>query len=370
MRLAINGWRLCGPRTGVARYLLNVVRHWTPEASRVFGEITLYTPRPLDARYAPLPANIRQRVLGPDLPMLVWENLRLGPACDADVLFCPSFSRPLWTRSRTVVATHDQIYHVRPDVFPASVRVFYRRLYDWSDRHSAAITTLGEAVKQEIVRYTRVPPQRVHVIYPAPAELFGPVADQGSVAATRQRYSGDAPFFVFVGKMTGRRSLPCLLEAFATFKRRSGLPHRLVLVGLNPAGLDLASMANSLGIAGDVVLKGFVEDEELNLVYNAAEALVMPSIYETTSLPLMEAQACGLPAICIGTAGLAELTNHTAVHLPVMEPEPLADAMLRVASDPALRQELSRRGLENSRRFSWRRCSAETMAVLESVAAA
>ena len=70
MRLGINGWRLCGPRTGVARYLLNVIRHWTPDATGVFREITIYTPRPLDRRHAPLPSNIRERVVGPNLPPL------------------------------------------------------------------------------------------------------------------------------------------------------------------------------------------------------------------------------------------------------------------------------------------------------------
>jgi glycosyltransferase involved in cell wall biosynthesis len=371
MRLGINGWRLCGPRTGVARYLLNVIRHWTPEATSVFREITIYTPRPLDRRHAPLPPNIRERVLSPQLPMLLWENARLAAVCRDDVLFCPSYSRPLVSLARTVVATHDVIYHVRPDLFPRSVRLFYRRLYDWSDRHATSITTLGETVKREIVQYCRVPAAKIHAIYPAPAESFGPAADRAAVDAARRRYTGaDAPFFVFVGKMTGRRSLRCLVEAFALFKQRTGAPHTLVLVGLNPAGLDLTSLAAQLGVAAHVILTGFVEDEDLNLIYNAAETLVMPSVYETTSLPVMEAQACGLPVICIETAGLAEITGDTALRVSTMKPWTLADAMTRVAGDPALRRELSRKGLENAQRFSWRRCSAETMTVLESAARA
>jgi glycosyltransferase involved in cell wall biosynthesis len=371
MRLGINGWRLCGPRTGVARYLLNVIRHWTPEATSVFREITIYTPRALDRGHAPLPANIRERIIGPHLPMLVWENTRLAAVCRDEVLFCPSYSRPIVSRSRTVVATHDVIYHVRPDLFPRSVRVFYRRLYDWSDRHATSITTLGETVKREISQYCGVPPAKIHAIYPAPDASFAPVSDQTAVAAARRRLTrGDAPFFLFVGKMTGRRSLTCLIEAFALFKQRTGARHCLVLVGLNPAGLDLMSLAARLGVADHVVLTGFIEDDDLNLIYSAAETLVMPSVYETTSLPVMEAQACGLPVICIETSGLAEITGDSAVRVSTMEPAVLADAMTRVAGDPELRRELSRKGLENARRFSWRRCSAETMRVLEAAASA
>lgn len=369
MRLGINGWRLCAPHTGVARYLLNVVRHWTPDATSRFTQITIYTPRAIDRRVVPLPDNIRECVLGPAWPMLVWENLRLGPVSRDDVLFCPSYSRPIVARGRTVVATHDVIYHVRPELFSASVRIFYRRLYDWSDRHATAITTLGEAVKREIVEHCGVPPARIHAIHPAPAEIFRPVHDAAALAAARARRVGsDAPFFLFVGKMTGRRSLTRLLEAFALFKQRTGLPHRLVLVGLNPAGVDLDGQGRRLGIAADVVCTGYIDDEELNLLYNSAESFVMPSVYETTSLPIMEAQAAGLPVIGLDTEGLRELTADTALQIPAMEPEALCDAMIRMAREPELRRDLSIRGMQNARRFSWRRCSAETMAVLERAA--
>src|SRR3954452_23475624 len=102
MRLGINGWRLCAPHTGVARYLLNVIRYWTPESTSRFGEITVYTPRPLDRRLVPLPPNIRERVLAPFWPMLVWENLRLGPARGDDVLFLPPYLPPLGPRGAAV----------------------------------------------------------------------------------------------------------------------------------------------------------------------------------------------------------------------------------------------------------------------------
>jgi len=369
MKLGINGWRLCAPHTGVARYLLNVIRHWTAESSSRFSEITIYTPRPLDRALVPLPPNIRERVLGPNWPMLVWENLRLGPAADDDVLFCPSFSRPLVARGRTVVATHDVVYHVRPELFPSSVRLFYRRLYDWSDRHAALVITDGEAVKRDIVEHCGIAAEKVRVTYLAPADCFVPLADRAEAEPARLRFVGaDVPFFLFVGKMSGRRSLPPLLEGFAEFKRGTGLPHRLLLVGLNPHQLDLGALTGRLGIDDSVRYSGFVDDDDLNRLYNAAEAFVMPSVYETTSLPVMEAQATGAPVICIDSAGLREITDGAALMIARLEPALLAEAMARLAGDAGLRERLRRDGLVSARRFSWRRCAAETMAVLEAAA--
>lgn len=366
LRLGINGWRLCAPHTGVARYLLNVIRYWTPDATSRFDEITIYTPRPLDRRLVVLPPNIRERVLGPPWPMLVWENLRLGPVATDDVLLCPSFSRPLVARGRTVVATHDVIYHVRPELFPASVRLFYRRLYDWSDRHAALVITDGEAVKREIVEHCGIPGERVRVTYLAPADCFVPLADRRQAEPARLTFVGaDVPFFLFVGKMSGRRSLPPLVEAFAQFKRRTGLPHRLLLVGLNPRQLDLGALTSRLGIEDAVRYTGYIGDEDLNRLYNAATAFVMPSVYETTSLPVMEAQATGAPVICIDSEGMREITQGAAIMIARLDAALLADAMVRLANEPSLAERLRREGLQSAARFSWARCAAETMAVLE-----
>ncbi len=72
MKLGINGWRIHGQRTGVGRYLLNIVKNWTPEmVGGRFDEINFYTPKPIDRREIPLPSNIVERVLSPDMKMLV-----------------------------------------------------------------------------------------------------------------------------------------------------------------------------------------------------------------------------------------------------------------------------------------------------------
>ena len=368
MRLGINGWRLCHERTGVARYLQNVLAHWPARSSTRFSTVTLYTPKPIDRAYMALPGGIAERVLPSDSPMLVWENTRLAAACTDDVLFCPSFSRPVVCRSRTVVATHDMVYHVRPEMFPLSVRLFYRRLYDWSDRHAALVITDGEAVKREIVEYCRVPSSRVRVTYLAPAGCFRAMRGSDATTAAHRFLGSDRPFMLFVGKVTGRRSLPALLEAFAHFRRTTGLPHRLALVGLNPRRVDLRRQATTLGIDDAINWCGFVKDDDLNHLYNAAESFVMPSVYETTSLPVMEAQATGLPVICIDTPGMQEITGGAACLIPSLEPVLLAEAMATLARDGGLREDLSRRGLQNAARFSWSRCATETVAVLEEAA--
>lgn len=369
LRLGINGWRIHGQRTGVGRYLLNVVRHWTREAVRDrFAEVTIYTARPLDRGEAPLPDNVREVVLRSDHPMLVWENLRLGPAAGDDVLFCPSYSRPLRARGRTVVATADAVSVLHPELFPPAVRLFYNPLYGWSARHATRVVAATEASRQDIARGWGVPLEKIRAVPLAPAEVFRPSDDRAAAAQARARHvGGDEPFFLFVGKLSGRRSLPPLLEAFAEL-RRAGSRHKLLLVGLNPRQLDLGRITSELGVADHVKHAGYVSDAELAALYNAAEAFVMPSVYETVSLPVMEAQASGTPVICIDTPGMREVTGAAALLVPRLAKQPLVEAMATLAADPERRRRLAADGLVNSRRYSWRRCAAETLETLHEAA--
>lgn len=367
MKLGINGWRIHGQRTGVGRYLLNIVKHWTPEmVGGQFDEINFYTPKPIDHSEIPLPENFNVRVLSPDTKMLVWENLRLGLAADDDVVFHPSFSRPFVARGKTVVSLHEASQYLYPELFPKTVPLFYNRLYAWSGRHATLVIVGSEDSKKDIARFCGVPLSRIRVAYMAPAEFFKAVKKDSQIDAVRERHIGSAntPFFLTVGKMSGRRNFPRLLEAFAEFKRRTSLPHKLLMVGLNIHHIDIAGLIKKLGITGDALNPGYISDDELNLIYNAAEAFISPSVYETICLPVMEAQAAGLPVICIDTPGMRETTGDAALLISKLEIEELVEAMSRIAEDADLRRELSETGLNYSKRFSWQKCAADVLAAL------
>lgn len=365
MQLGINGWRIHGQRTGVGRYLYNVVRHWDADSLRRHGfdAARLYTPAPFDD----LPAGhaLEMRVLLPQARMLVWENLRFGPAATEDVLFCPSYSRPVVARGRTVVALHDAIPALHPEFNPRWSNGFYSRLYSWSGHHSALVLALSEASRQDIHRAWAIPLDKIRVVHHAADDCFFPLRDRAPLSQDRIRLLGDdAPYFLFVGKMTGRRSIPLLLEAFAEFVRATGLPHFLVLAGKKPTHFDLDAEIRRHRIENRVRQTGFVSDSDLNLMYNFAEAMVMPSRYEIGSLPVMEAQRAGAPVICLDSAGMREVAGGVARMVTTMESSLLAQAMRDIAMQPALRQELREGGLEHAKKFSWRKTAQLTLAVL------
>jgi glycosyltransferase involved in cell wall biosynthesis len=367
--LGVNAWRIRGQRTGVGRYLLNVLSHWTEQAlGGRFRTVNVYAPAPLDPADVELPAPLHERTIGPAWRLLLWENLRLGPTADDDVLFCPSFTRPLVSRGKTVVTTHEATLHVHPELYPRSARVFYDRLYRWSARHATLVISDSEAAGRDVAGAYGVDADRIRVIPLAPAPIFQPRPDDPRVQEVGRRYAGGSPFLLFVGKLTGRRNVPMLIEAMAELRRRAGPDHRLVLVGLNTTDLDVPGLAARLGAGEAVAHHEYVSDQDLALLYNAATAFVMPSIYETVSLPVMEAQASGTPVITADVPGLREATGAEAILTRPSDLKELVSAMERLAADDALRRELAARGLEHARRFSWERSSAATLDVLAEAA--
>ena len=344
--LGINGWRIHGRRTGVFRYLYNVVRHWTPDvvAGR-FDPIHFYTPRSLDGLPGvALPAGIRSRVIGPSWRMVPWENLRLAPAAGEDVTWHPSYSRPLFARGATVVTVHDAIHEARPELFPGAASHFYKHLYRAGARRATLVITNSESGKRDIVRHMGVEESKVRVVLLAPAEGFRESpADPALLAAVRRHVGADVPFFLFVGKLSGRRSIPLLLEGFATFRERTRLPHRLALVGANVQGLDVEGMLRRWRIRDAVSYPLQVDDADLNALYHRATALVSPGSRETMCLPVMGAQAAGAPVICADPEGTLEFTGGHALGLTEPTPAALADALARMAGDEALRRDLSER---------------------------
>lgn len=368
LTLGVSGWRLHGQRTGVGRYLLSIIESLSADVlTGEFSDVNVYTQSRLAAAEVRLPDHVNNIVLESRLPMLPWDNLRLAPSATDAVVLYPSFSRPLIARGATVVVTHDAHVKVVPEMYRRRDRIAYGPLYGWSARKATIVVTTSEATKWDIVREWDVDPAKIRVTYMAASAEFRPLDGLDQHSARAEMLGEATPYFMFVGKISGRRNIPELLKALAEFRRR-GHPHNLLLVGPDYAVDAVRALARTLDVTRYVLTKSFVSDTELNRLYNCADAFIMPSAYENGSLPVFEAQATGTPVISVATEGTREITGDTALLIPQLRVAELVAAMERLATDRDLRNELSRAGLENSRRFSWKRCATETVAACREAA--
>jgi glycosyltransferase involved in cell wall biosynthesis len=168
-----------------------------------------------------------------------------------------------------------------------------------------------------------------------------------------------------------RRNIPILIEAFATVKRRTKLPHALLLVGPNHVGVPLDDLIARHGVTGDVIQTDgkFASHLEVPPIYASADLYVNASSYEGFSMTLVEALSCGTPVVTVNRAALAEIAAGAAEFVEEPTPDALADAIERVLTDQALSRSLGDRGYRRADAFRWNVTARQTLDVLRRVAA-
>ena len=367
MNLDVNGLRLVGRRFGVGRYIEYLLRHWQ-SLEPPFDRLQLFTPRELDEPIE-LPSFVSHRI-DPARSNGYWEQAILARRHRAaDLLFCPSYVAPLAARGKVVV-THLGSYEALPSAFPLRDRIKTRFLYQASARRADLVITVSESSKRDIVSFYGVSPEKVVVIPLGVDPGFRPLDDPERAASTRFASLGvDRPLVLFVGKLTRRRNIPQLVEAFARLKQTHGLSHALLLVGANTAGHDLRRLAAAADIEADVFHREFASHDELVDLYNASDLFVYPSSYEGFGIPVLEAMACGIPVVTLANSAFLEFADgaHLCRDASVGE---LSAGMGAVLGSQSLRLRLRERGLARSRDFLWGDIARRTMETLVTVATA
>jgi len=292
-----------------------------------------------------------------------------------DLLFVPSHVLPLLHPHRSVVTVHDLGFLYHPEAHTLSQNLYLR----WSTRHNARAATRiladSQATRRDLVRYYPIPDSKIAVVYPGRDETLAPVTDPALLSDVRARYGLAGPFLLYVGTLHPRKNLVRLVQAFGSLLRSStdGARSPMAELQLVLAGQkgwlydDILDQVRRLGLSDRVVLTGYVPDDDLPALLSGALAFVFPSLYEGFGLPLLEAMACGTPIICSNAASLPEVAGDAALLVDPTDTDALAEALARLVADEGLRRELVDRGFRQMRRFSWRRCAEETLAILEEV---
>ena len=184
----------------------------------------------------------------------------------------------------------------------------------------------------------------------------------------RRVLGGDEPYFIFVGKLSRRRHIPELVEAFARLRSHTSPTHRLLIVGPNTSGTDVNALARANGVAESVIYRPHLDQDSLALLYAGADAFVLPTTYEGISYTMFEAMASGTAVLTVDHPTLAEGAGDTALAVESPSTADLYEGMRQIATDEVLRRELGQRGRARAATFSWTRNARESAAILDRVA--
>lgn len=285
---------------------------------------------------------------------LPWLASRFG----IDVLHCPDFSRPVITRVPVVNTIHDLSYYSPHAYFSLNARTYKRALTRLTVKKSARIVVVSKFTRNELVQRFGLDEAKIPVIYNG----VGPFPP-GEAAPTWP------PYVLHVGTLEERKNLRTLIEGYALMRAQTNYPHRLLLAGKR--GNHFQAIKDAVltsPCAKDIEVLGYVNREKTVELYRGADVLVLPSLHEGFGLPVVEAMALGTPVICSRAASIPEVGGDAAEYFDPLSAEDLASTLGRVLGSSNLRAEMTRKGLDRAKQFSWDECARRYYEVYRSVA--
>jgi len=362
-------------KTGIEEYSYQVIKHLRdflkdePAFAKATAgkQVILYLdPRINDKNSVDfdLPPNWKAKFLR--TPFFFWTQVRLSLEMllkRADVLFVPAHTVPIIHPKNSIVVMHGLEFEFCPEAYSSFERFYMRWVIKSSCRWAKEIIAVSENTKKDLMKLYEVPEEKIKVIYEGISE-FSQSSAFPLLANTRNSSKPSFNYFLFIGRLEERKNICGIIEAFEILKEKYNLPHRLILAGKFGFGADVikSKIANSKYKA-DIVLTGYVSEEEKWELLKSAEVFLFPSFYEGFGLPILEAQSAGVPVVTSNISSMPEVAGSGAVLVDPKNIEEIAESAQKLISDKSYKNDIIEKGLENVKRFSWDKC-AEKIAKL------
>jgi glycosyltransferase involved in cell wall biosynthesis len=276
----------------------------------------------------------------------------------------------------TAVVLYDLIPFLRPDFYLRQPE--QRRYYDGkidSLRRAGLLLAISDYSRQEAIDALGLAPGNVVAISTAVDDIFHPAPlEPAHLEALRARYGITRAALMYApGGFDARKNLVGLIQAYARLSAPLRAAHQLVIAGKVNEGerRHLEEAAREAGLsADDLVLTGYVSDQDLIDLYRSVALFVFPSLHEGFGLPALEAMACGAPVIGADNTSIPEVIGNPEAMFDARDPAAIAAKIEQVLGDPAQLARLREHGAVQSRKFSWDASAKKAIAALEAHAAA
>lgn len=319
-------------RGGVGIYTQNVA----DQLSKISDLEMVYFYSSLRKPYRGGLKNVKKYRLPPTLFEMLfnrWRNVPIekfiGPV---DIFHSSDWTQPK-SKAKKVTTYHDLVPLKFPNWSHPKIVAVHKRKLKLVEQEIDAVIAVSESVKRDLLEVSKIPEDKITVIYEAPTANFRPRA-KDEISAFREKYNLPERFVLAIGGIGDRRNFKRIKEACSNYN--------LVIAGVSLPWLGI---------------------NELELLYGAAQVLLYPSLYEGFGLPILDSFACGVPVITSNVSAMAEVGGDAAVYVDPKSVEDIKKKLDMVTNDKKLRQDLVKKGFERVKQFSWEKAAKETAGV-------
>ena len=316
------------------------------------------------------------------LSYFFWKQIILpykSKVLGCQVLFCSDFMVPYFSLGiKTIPVFHDAFFWEYPQHYNKYWLLFFRNLGLAAAKKAAFVVTPTQYASNQLSKYTGIPQSKIIAIGEAPKTIEDQNKDyqnkENQVSTSTQDIL-NTDYILHVGTLEKRKNLPALIRAFKMVQQ-SGFPNlKLVLVGKasNKKTLDdsaaITDAINQEQLSRDVVLTGYLNDDEVQAIYQKAKLYVFPSINEGFGIPVLEAFKYKVPVVIANNTCLPEVAGLGAKSFDPFEVTDIAQTITLLLNDEALRQSYIEKGNAQLQNFSWEKTAGSLMQLFKKAVA-
>lgn len=317
MRIGIVNSLNLKKRTGIEEYVYQLLKHLPSVDEHRNHQFFLYNRDNLKWPFKFLWTQIR----------LSWEILK-NPV---DILFVPAHTYPFFTK-KIVITIHGLEYENIPQAYSWLERMKLMFFTKRNAKRADKIIVPSQSVKNDLIKFYNIKPEKIFVIY------HGIEKNENC----KLKIKNSRKYILYLGGYHRRKNIEGLKKAYEILKNKYKIRHELILAGAD---------------------KYISAEEKWGLLKNAY-IFVYPSLCEGFGFPPLEAQGVGIPVVSSNVSAMPEILGNSAILVNPKNPEEIAEAIYKIISNENLKNELIKKGQENTKRFSWLECAKETLKII------
>jgi glycosyltransferase involved in cell wall biosynthesis len=286
---------------------------------------------------------------------------------DLDIFFIPNLHFvALSDKTKKVITIHDLSFERFPDFF-SKKRNYWHKLINPQKLISQCdkIIAVSQNTKNDLIDIYKIAENKIKVIYSGVDTKLYKKFDKNDqkLSTVKEKYNLPDNFILYLGTIEPRKNIEGIIEAFNLLKIKPEFKNlKLIIAGDKGWKYEqVFKLAKNSPYTDEIKFIGYVDRQDKPSLYNLAQLFVFPSFYEGFGLPVLEAQACGLPVIGSLYSSFSEITNNSAVLVKPDNITELSQAIMQVLSDQNFKNDLINRGNENIERFVWQKTAQETL---------
>lgn len=363
--------------TGVSNYTLNLVRNLikldkTNQYKLFYSSLRLPLPSEIKKLSQNKNVSIYHFRLPPTLLQILWNQLRLIPIeiliGRCDIFHTSDWTQPPTISAKTFTTIHDLTPFLHPEWHHPKVINAHRRKMYWAAKKCSRFICVSQNTQSDLLKlFPQINKSKTSVIYEAAESKYSQFLKLSTKIQNRKKdvikkQYGLENFILAQGTREPRKNLDRLIKAFLIFKKKyPNTKTELAITGKYGWGNDISTRDSHIKILG------FIPEKDMVALHASAICLVYPSLYEGFGLPIIKSIKVGVPVITSNNSSLKEIASECAILVNPMSEGDIAKAIEKIVQSSKLRQQLSQKGIETAKKFSWNKTAQQTLQVYKSL---